>query len=128
MWNSLLGNAPPDRHLLFHLEILECLMLKVDLSKDFPAAGVRTRFGTRGEKALDTALAGLMIAWRDEQAKAFVELPVGLANGALVVVGLTVSDQHVSPFISRTRERREAGKELTRYSVILLLASRIPAV
>jgi len=104
------------------------LMLKVDLSKDFPAAGVRTRFGTRGEKALDTALAGLMIAWRDEQAKAFVELPVGLANGALVVVGLTVSDQHVSPFISRTRERREAGKELTRYSVILLLASRIPAV
>ena len=67
-------------------------MLKVDLPKDLPATRVWTRLRTRSEETLDAAFACFVVAGRNEQAKALVELPVGLADGTLVVVGLASAD------------------------------------
>lgn len=79
-------HPPPHRHLLLHPQVLKGLMRKVDFPQYL--AALRTRFRTESEETVDARLAHLVIARRDEETEVLVELPVGVAYWADVLLCL----------------------------------------
>jgi hypothetical protein len=90
-YRSHIRHPPPHRHLLLHPQILKGLVRKVDFPQYLAALG--TRFRTESEETVDARLAHLVIARRDEETEVLVELSVGVAYGADVLLRLNGS-QH----------------------------------